>query len=248
MIIVEFFQALILPSVFLFFLFLIGVVLIFLKKKKSSIIILVISLSFYYFFSITPIADFLILPLERKYSYPNQETIERPNFLVVLSGGVKGRNLSLPSVLGDSTLFRLNEALKIYSLRKKKPYIIVSGTSPIQEYSKEALFGANFLELYGIPKEKVSFEVFSKDTFEHAIELKKKIGNQEFLLITSAYHMPRAVYAFRKNGLNFIPVPTDYQAEKNYTLLDFLPQPKNLRKSNLAFHEYFGIIYYKLFK
>ncbi len=248
MIIVEFFQAFVLPSVFIFILFLTGIVLFFLKKRKTSIILIIISFALYYFFSITPIADFLLVPLERKYSYPSKDLIEKPSVIVVLSGGVKSRELSLPSVFGDSTLFRLNEALKIYSLRKEKPKIIVSGTSPINEYSKEALFGANFLELYGVPKDMVSFEVFSTDTFEHALELKKIIGNKEFLLITSAYHLPRAVRTFKKVGLSPIPLPTDYQVEGNYNLLDFLPQPKNLKKSNLAFHEYFGIIYYKLFK
>lgn len=248
MIIIEFFQAFILPSVFIFILFLTGIFFLIFKKKKIAIWFLGISLFFYYFFSITPVADFLLLPLERKYSYPSWEAIEKPKFVVVLSGGVKGKRLSLPSVLGDSTLFRLNEAFKIYSLRKNKPKIIVSGTSPIDQYSKEALFGADFLELFGVPKENISFEVLSSDTFEHAIELKKILGNNQFLLVTSAYHLPRALRAFHKNGLFPIPVPTDYQVEGSYNILDFLPQPKNLRKANIAFHEYFGIIYYKLFK
>ncbi|MDD5551973.1 MAG: ElyC/SanA/YdcF family protein [Candidatus Pacebacteria bacterium] len=248
MIFIEFLQAFILPSVFIFVLFITGLILIFAKKKKPGLVLLIISISFYYFFSITPVSNLILMPLERQYNYPSHEEIEKTNIIVVLSGGVKNKNLSLPSVFGDSTLFRLNEAFKIYSIKEDKPHIIVSGTSPINKYSKEALFGASFLELYGVPKEKVSFELFSADTFEHAEELEKTIGEKEFMLVTSAYHLPRAVETFRKAGLNPIPVPADYQMGGDFVLLDFIPQPHNLRKSNLAFHEYFGILYYRLFK
>lgn len=248
MVLVEFFQSFIYPSVIIFLLFLVGLILLFLKKKKAGKILLVVSFLFYYFFSITPISDLLLLPLEKKYPYPTKETIEKINTIIVLSGGVKNKDLPLPSALGDSTIFRLIEALKIYSLKEEKPNIIVAGTSPIDRYSKESLFGADFLELYGIPKEKVSFELESENTFQHAEKLKKFLKKKEFLLITSAYHMPRSMRVFKKAGFNPVPVPTDYQIEGHYTILDFSPQPKSLRKSNIAFHEYLGILYYQFFK
>ena len=248
MIIIELLQSFVLPSVFIFLLFIIGVIFLFLKKRKTGLILILIASSFYYLFSITPVADLFLLPLERQYSYPSEEKIKEPNTIVVLSGGVKNKDLPLPSVFGESTIFRLNEAFKIYSLRTNKPNIIVSGSSPIDRYSKEALFGANFLELYGVPKEKVSFELLSADTFEHATELKKIVNEKKFLLVTSAYHLPRAMETFKKAGLNPVAAPTDYQVEGSYTILDFLPQPKNLRKLNLALHEYFGILYYRVFK
>ena len=248
MIIVDFFQSFLLPSVFIFILFLVGLILLFLKKNKFAKILLVISFLFFYLFSITPISDLLLLPLERSYPYPDRKEIEDIDTIVVLSGGVKNKDLPLPSALGESTLIRLVEAFKIYSLKKEKPNIIISGTSPIDRYSKEALFGTNFLEIYGVPKEKVDFELMSENTFQNALEMKKIIGKKRFLLITSAYHLPRTVMVFRKADLNLVPVPTDYQFEDHYTILDFLPQPKSLKKSNLAFHEYFGILYYKFFK
>ncbi len=248
MIIIEFFQALFLPSVFIFLLFVISGISFFLKKKKISIVFLLLAILFYYLFSITPVADFLLLPLESRYRYPSEDLIQKTDLIIVLSGGVKNRDLKLPSALGDSTLFRLTEALKVYSLKKEKPEIIVAGTSPIDRYSKESLFGANFLELYGVPKNKVSYEIFSENTFGHAEQLKKILKKKEFLLVTSAYHMPRSMNVFQKAGFNPIPVPTDYRTEKYYNLISFLPQPNNLVKTNIALHEYFGILYYKLFK
>lgn len=245
---IEFLQSFLLPSVFIFIIFIIGLVLLFLKKNKIAKILFIIAVSFYFLFSISPISDLLLMPLERQYKYPDRSQIEETDKIIVLSGGVKNKNLPLPSALGESTLVRLIEALKIYSLKKQKPTIIVSGTSPIDRYSKEALFGTNFLEYYGVSKDKVAFELMSENTFQHALELKKMVGGEKFLLVTSAYHLPRTMMVFGRAELNAIPVPTDYQLENHYTILDFLPQPKNLKKSNLAFHEYFGILYYKFFK
>lgn len=247
MIVFEFLQMFLLPSVFIFLLLLGGIISLLFKKKKIGKLLLVLGLLFYYFFSITPVSDFLILPLENRYPYPEREKIEKINTIVVLSGGLSNWQLPLPSALGESTLFRLNEALKIYFSKEEKPKIIISGTSPLEKFEKESLYGARFLELFKIPKEKITFEAKSGDTFSHAKEIKKMINREPFLLITSAYHMPRAMETFKRVGLVPTALPTDYQFEGNYNILDFLPQGENLKKSNLAFHEYFGILFYRFF-
>jgi len=64
--------------------------------------------------------------------------------------------------------------------------------------------------------------------------------------VTSAYHMPRAMEVFQKMKMNPIAAPTDFKMEKNYDILDFFPDAQNLRKSDLVFHEYFAILFYKL--
>ena len=246
MILFKILQSFLLPSVFVFILMLLGVILISLKKKRAGKIILILGVVLYYLFSITPVSDFLISLLENQYQYPTKEKIDSVDTLVVLSGGVRNRNLLLPSALGNSTLFRLNESLKIYFYKEEKPLIIVSGTSPIDRIEKESLFGAKFLESFNIPKEKILWEVISGNTFQHAREVKKIVKEKPFLLITSAYHLPRAMKTFQKAGLNPIALPTDYQYENFYTFLSFLPQAENLKKSNLAFHEFFGILFYRI--
>jgi len=245
MILFNFLQSFLLPSVFIFVLILLGLIFFLLRKKKIGKVLLILGLAFYYLFSITPVSDFLIALLENQYPYPPPNEIESADVIVVLAGGVKNRDLLLPSALGDSTLFRLSEALKIYFYKREKPLIIVSGTSPIDRLEKESLFGAKFLESFNIPKDKIIWEVMSGNTFQHAREVKKIIGEKSFLLITSAYHMPRAMRTFQKVGLNPVPLPADYRYENFYDILSFFPQADNLKKSNLAFHEYFGILFYR---
>jgi uncharacterized SAM-binding protein YcdF (DUF218 family) len=241
-------QSFLSPSVFVFGLIIFGTLFIFLKKIKIGKILLISGLLIFYLFSITPISDLLIRPLERQYLYPSEKKINSIDTMVVLSGGVKNKDLPLPSVFGDSMLFRLEEALKLYYLKTEKPFIIISGTSPIDMYSKEALFGRSFLELFGVSDDKVMFDLMSENTFEHALELKKIVGKKEFLLVTSAYHMPRSMEVFKKAGLNPTAVPTDYRLEGYYTVLDFFPRPDSLKKSHLSVHEYLGILYYRVFK
>jgi len=59
--------------------------------------------------------------------------------------------------------------------------------------------------------------------------------------------MPRSFLLFKKLGMNPIPYPTDYLSENRYRLPDFFPQGRNIRKVELALHEYFGLLFYSLF-
>lgn len=234
-------QMFLLPSCFILILLGIGLIL-FLLRKKSGKVLLSLGIILYYFFSITPISDLIILSLENQFKNLNQN-LESVEYMVLLTGGVKTGDLPLSSKLTESSLFRTIKAVEIYSQSPKK--IIISGVDPITSISVAAKIGELMKEL-GIPEKEIILEENSKNTYQSAIEVKKIIGNKPFGLVTSAYHLPRSIYIFRKIGLNPIPVPADFKAEKKYNLFDFFPDPENLRKCDLAFHEYFGILYYKL--
>jgi uncharacterized SAM-binding protein YcdF (DUF218 family) len=73
-------------------------------------------------------------------------------------------------------------------------------------------------------------------------------GWQKIILVTSAWHMPRAARLFRKAGVDFIPFPVDFQIDSNssLTLLDFLPRAEGLQKTETALREWYGILFYAL--
>lgn len=212
----------------------------------------------YYFLSITPIADLIIFPLENEYSppyfiinneYKLSESLKAVDTIVLLNGEFKRAELTFISKFGEGILFRAVEAAQIYkNIVGQNPKIIVSGTSAIDSDSNIAYLVGKFLENIGIPQNNIILEEKSRTTYESAKEIKEILGNKPFLLITSAYHMPRSIFIFRKFGLNPIPAPVDYKAELwgQYSIFDFFPRPKNLEKTNLAFHEYFGLIFYRL--
>ena len=100
----------------------------------------------------------------------------------------------------------------------------------------------------GINPESILMETQSKDTAEQAVNIRKIVGNAPFIMVTSASHMKRAVGMFRRQGLQPIPAPTDYWVATDHALspADFFPSPDNLRKLQIALHEYMGIGWAKL--
>lgn len=78
------------------------------------------------------------------------------------------------------------------------------------------------------------------DTRQEAIETKKLLLNQKFILVTSASHMKRSMLLFKKEGLNPIAAPTNHlgYASSNYKAYF---SSFNLYKTKVAFHEYLGL-------
>lgn len=76
-------------------------------------------------------------------------------------------------------------------------------------------------------------------------------GFKKIILVTSAWHMPRAAWLFRRAGVDFVPFPVDYCYDplKPLTLLDFLPNATDgLRYTELAMREIYGNLFYRIFR
>jgi uncharacterized SAM-binding protein YcdF (DUF218 family) len=69
---------------------------------------------------------------------------------------------------------------------------------------------------------------------------------RDFILVTSAGHMPRSLGAFGRAGMNPTPAPTDYLAKMDPLEGNFLPNLSNLMRADLAVHEYLGMLWYGL--
>ena len=212
------------------------------KTKKMGKFFILISLICFYLFSIAPIGNLMIKPLENKYSLCrlNSPVINRLDTVVVLAGGVRSEKLPLISAISGSTLIRVVKSITLYN-HDPKLKIIVSGDECTAEKIK--LFLINFK----IPEDNIIIDGNSHNTLQNAQNVKKIIGNNQFILVTSAFHMPRAMSSFKKLGMNPYPYPTDFRGDNSYNPWDFLPNTKNLHKSNLAFHEYVGKIFYSLY-
>lgn len=224
-------QSFLLPSVFIFVLLLAGSILIFKKKKKTGKAFLVIGLIFYYFFSITPTVDLILKPLENKYQQISAEDFSKADKIVLLLGEK------------ESTILRASEVLRLSNQQLK---IIITGASIFNPEKNPAKETKDYLIERGIMPENIILEEKSRNTFESARNIKEIIDKGPFFLVTSAYHMQRSMEVFQKIETNPIPAPTDFKMEKDYNLFSFFPNSKNLEKSDLAFHEYFGILWYRL--
>ena len=81
-----------------------------------------------------------------------------------------------------------------------------------------------------------------KDTKEEAVETKKILADKPFILVTSAFHMKRSALLFQKEGLNIIPSPTSHLAYEATSLSSYF-EAFNIRKCEMAIHEYLGLMY-----
>jgi len=221
-----------LPSVFVLVLILIGIILIFRKKRgKLGKILIILGILLYYLFSITPVADLIISPLEKQYQPVQKEELNKADKIVLLLGGK------------ESDVLRASEVLRLYNLQSA---IIISGRDPLSPKIEEAKEVKDFLVERGIPSENIILEDKSRTTKESAENLKNLVVEEPFFLVTSAYHMPRSMESFQKMGANPIAAPADFKIKESYDILDFFPDAQNLRNSDIALHEYFGILWYRL--
>ena len=78
-----------------------------------------------------------------------------------------------------------------------------------------------------------------------ALPIKKLLGDKKFIIVTSASHMKRSMLIFKKLNLNAIAAPTNYLSHEEKSLKEYF-SGKNIRKIEIAIHEYLGLIWYKI--
>lgn len=111
-------------------------------------------------------------------------------------------------------------------------------------------FMRNAALFLGVPNTAIKLENGSQDTAQEARLLKHKLGQAPFYLVTSAYHMQRALWLFQSAGLHPIAAPTQYLTLQNPIQpgRTWIPSSTNLSYSDIAIHEYIGLWWAKLHK
>ena len=206
---------------------LIALILLYFNKIQKAKKYLTISMLWMVIISWSPFANLMLKPLESMY--PKLENIPQNIEYILLLGGDRDK--------------RAWEALRLYH-KIPNVKIITSGYSlhdPISDAQKTA---TKLMES-GIPKERILMQDMAKTTFEEAQHMKKCVGEKAFILVTAAYHMPRTMKLFKKAGLNPIAAPADFNQPNEDGFLSIL-QSKQLEKTEHAWHEYLGILMYKL--
>ncbi len=168
-------------------------------------------------------------------------------WVVVLGGGhISDPRLPITGQISNSGLARLVEGIRIHQ-RLSESRLVLSGGVVFDPVS-EAKTMADVAISIGVNQRSLLLETVSKDTKDQARNIKKITGNNRFILVTSASHMPRSMALFRKLGMKPIPAPTDYRIKKLQGIHpgSFFPSAMELRKMERAFHEYLGLAWAKL--
>ncbi|MBW7982408.1 envelope biogenesis factor ElyC [Enterobacillus tribolii] len=160
--------------------------------------------------SLQPIADRLLLPLEKRYSTLNAQTPAK--FIVVLGGGYTYNPQWAPSSnLLNNSLPRVTEGIRQLRLHPGAKIIFTGGVAQTSNISS-ARVAANVAESLGVSPDEIILLDTPKDTREEAQGIAGIVGHQPLILVTSANHLPRAVRFFEEQGLTPIPAPANQLA------------------------------------
>lgn len=173
----------------------------------------------------------------------------RAQAIVVLGGG---RYYAAPEYGGDTvsryTLERLRYAAWLQ--RRTGLPLLVSGGSPQHEQVPEAVLMKDVLvNEFRVPVRWL--ETASRTTAENALYTQALLARariERVYLVTDAWHMRRAVYAFHRAGVRVIPAPTGFftSGPMGHGLYALLPRARALAATRLALHEWLGLLWYRL--
>jgi uncharacterized SAM-binding protein YcdF (DUF218 family) len=198
-----------------------------------------------------PIGKPLLLPLETRFP-PWIAADEEPAGIIVLGGGIDPEMSaahSSPALTAAGVRIVVAAAL---ARQYPQARMVYAGGSAnlINNEATEAEAAATVLESLGLTSDRLRIERQSRNTQEN-VDFAKAIANpqpgERWLLVTSAFHMPRSIGLFRKAGFSVQPYPVDWKTRGWSDALtpneDFL---SGLVLTNLAVHEWLGLVAYRL--
>jgi uncharacterized SAM-binding protein YcdF (DUF218 family) len=217
--------------------------------REKKIIIISINI-FFIIITMNPTASYFVNSLENNYkSLLDSNTIKSANYIVILGGGYQVDHFKImpeSNQLDESSLARLVEGIRLKNINPKAK-LIFSGCQPdLQKNSVAYVYQKTYKSITNDTNINILSELPNNTKLE-AEEAFKLVGNNKLILVTSASHMPRAMYLFVKAGCNVIPAPCHYSSKK-LELKFHLPNGKTIDQVESTFHEYIGILWYKLFE
>lgn len=217
------------------------------RKLKGLFALLLAAFLLLYGLGSGPGAALLLRPLEGRYPAllvpPSDEAVK----VVVLTGGEGwAPDRPITSDLSTSTGERLLEAVRVWRLLGEGLPLLFVGGVGTPGRPAEAPLVAQAARALGVPGELVEWEAASRNTCENALAIRDRLGTRPFVLVTSAFHMPRAMAVCQHLGLAAIPAPCGHRARASFTPYDFVPASEYLWDSALAVREYLALLFYHL--
>lgn len=242
---------LLLPSNFLIGLGLLGALLLLTRFARAGRRLMATALVLLAICAFSPLANFLLYPLEQRF--PKWDSSRGDPDGIIVLGGPLDADMSaahgVPVIAGAAD--RLISAAAL-AHRYPKARIIYTGGSPnlLHNDAKEADYATALFQGLGIPRERLTMERQARNTKENA-EFSKEIAKpkrgERWLLVTSAFHMPRSVGLFRQAGFAVEAYPVDWKVGTKEDLLRYFIVANNgLELVDIGVREWLGLIAYRL--
>ncbi|CAA7617444.1 conserved hypothetical protein [Candidatus Terasakiella magnetica] len=196
-----------------------------------------------------PVEQWLEVPLENRFP-PPQTLPEKVDGIIVLGGAIDPvLSHARGQVVANSAITRLTALIPLAKHYPEARLVFTGGSGSIFDQEiKEAPYAIEFYRSIGFYADRVQVEDRSRNTHENAVftrELMAPQAGETWLLITSAFHMPRAVGSFRAVNWPVIAFPVDYQTtERPWTPRLSIGGPLN--HFTHVMNEAVGLAYYRL--
>jgi uncharacterized SAM-binding protein YcdF (DUF218 family) len=240
-----------LPSNLFIAIGILGLILLATRFTRLASWLIVTSLVLLALAGLSPLGNALILPLEQRFP-PWDASRGPPDGIVVLGGAIS------PDVSAARGVVALDEAAERLTVtaelarRYPNARIVFAGGSSALVFPEgaEAAFAVRELEALGVAHDRITAEEQSRNTIENAV-FSRLIANpkpgERWLLVTSAYHMPRAMAAFRAAGFVVEAYPVDWRTRGPIDAArPFVSLGDGLRRTDTAAHEWIGLLTYRL--
>ena len=237
-----------LPPSGLILLLAIGLFVWLIRLRKTAAFLILTATVLLYLASNPFVSRILIDSLQYQHDVL-KEVPEDIQAIVVLSGGRapisrEYRNLDTVNSISLERLRYAARLAKVHTL----PIVLVGGSVHDERKSEASLMQQALKADFGIDASILEEE--SRNTFENARfanKILKENSISKFLLVTHAYHMPRAMWCFEDVGLEPIAAPTRFYKRNALApeLKDYIPKATALHKTRLVLHEYIGLLWYK---
>ena len=208
----------------------------------ASLLILVVS-------AWTSLGALMLNPLEERF--PRPPLPDEVAGIIVLGGGFEGAiNLARGGYDVNSGGDRFLEAA-VLARRYPDAKIAVSGGTGtlVLEGEGDAVTAPKLFAALGVPASRLILETKSRNTYENVENLRQLVApgpNETWLLVTSAFHMPRSMGLFRKAAFPVVAWPVDYRTSGNEGIGLMRDNPADsLQTTTMAIREWFGLVAYK---
>ena len=223
------------------------------RRMKGVRVLLLCSILMTAFLA-TPIPGRTMLAILEDYYPPFHPTAaSKFDAIVVLAGGIYAQGTLRPQHdLSGYSRHRTTCGVDLYRQGLAPKLLLVGGNaSMFDDGPAESREMKRLAQRLGVEEHAILTEERSRNTYENAVNAKQILGSGTVLLVTSAYHLPRAVALFTKQGFAVTPAPCGYETKDRagdsldrMNVTDFLPSHSALAITTHAIDEWAGIIVY----
>ncbi len=239
------------PSSLILLMLLLGVVLLVMRRARWGLRLVVAGTAIYAAAGLSPLGHWLMIPLEERFA--RAAVLDGPvDGIIVLGGSI---DTVVSKARGEIALNEAAERLTegaALARRFPRARLVFSGGSAdiLYAHMTEAAAARDLFARLGIAPQRIEIEDRSRNTAENASLTAALLAPEpgaRWLLVTSAFHMPRAVGSFRAAGFDVLPWPVDFRTRGTADAWRLFPRAsEGLRRVDLATKEWVGLFVYYL--